>query len=63
MDDFDKLFVQMDNETVADLMLGTFCYRFNRRFNLEEMTARILQVTCNCTARPERLLGSAELTT
>jgi len=26
----------------ADRYMGAFCYRFNRRFNLEEMTGRIL---------------------
>ncbi|MFN9692790.1 MAG: IS1595 family transposase, partial [Synechococcaceae cyanobacterium] len=43
--------------------LGAFCYRFNRRFDLEQMTARILHATCSCTARPERILRSAELAT
>ena len=40
-------------EKYADRYLGAFCYRFNRRFNLEEMTGRILRATCNCTARPK----------
>jgi hypothetical protein len=46
-----------------DRYLGAFCYRFNRRFNLEEMTGGILQATCNCIARLERLLRAAELGT
>lgn len=50
-------------EKYADRYLGAFCYRFNRRFNLEEMMGRILRATCNRTARPERLLRSAELAT
>jgi hypothetical protein len=56
-------FHALNFEKYADRYLGAFCYRFNRRFNLEEMTGRILQATCNCTARPERLLRSAELGT
>jgi hypothetical protein len=47
----------------ANRYLGAFCYRFNRRFHLERMTARILHATCRCTARPERILRSAELAT
>jgi len=47
----------------ANRYLGAFCYRFNRRFHLEQMTARILHATCRCTARPERTLRSAELAT
>ncbi len=47
----------------ADHYLGAFCYRFNRRCNLEEITCRILLATYNCTARPERLLRAAKLGT
>jgi hypothetical protein len=47
----------------ANRYLGAFCYLFNRRFHLEQMTARILHATCRCTARPERTLRSAELAT
>jgi transposase-like protein len=47
----------------ANRYLAAFCYRFNRRFHLEQMTARILHATCRCTARPERILRSAELAT
>jgi len=50
-------------EKYADCYLGAFCYRFNRRFNLEEIMGRILRATCNCTARPERLPRGAELGT
>ena len=47
----------------ANRDLAAFCYRFNRRFHLEQMTAKILQATCRCTARPERILRNAELAT
>jgi hypothetical protein len=47
----------------ADRYLGALCYWFNRRFNREEITGRILKATCDCTARPERLLRGAELDT
>ena len=47
----------------AYLYLGAFCHRFNRCFNLEEMTGRNLRATCNCTARPEHLLRAVELGT
>jgi hypothetical protein len=47
----------------ANRYLSAFCYRFNRRFHLEQMTARILHATCRCTARPERFLWSTELAT
>jgi hypothetical protein len=60
---FSGTFHALHFEKYADRYLGAFCYRFNRRFNLVEMTTRILCATCNCTARPERLLRSAELAT
>jgi hypothetical protein len=60
---FSGTFHALRFEKYADRYLGAFCYRFNRRFNLAEMTVRILRATCNCTARPERLLRSAELPT
>jgi hypothetical protein len=47
----------------ANPYLGAFNYRFTRRFHREQMTARILHATCRCTARPERILRSAELAT
>jgi len=50
-------------EKYADRYLSGFCYRFNRRFNLEEMTERLFRATCNCTARPEHLLRNAKLAT
>jgi hypothetical protein len=58
---FSGTFHALKLDKYADRFLGAFCYRFNRRFNLEEMTGRILLATCNCTARPERLLRAAEL--
>lgn len=45
----------------ADRHLGTFSYRFNRRFDLAAMTERVLHAVCYGTARPERLLRRAEL--
>jgi transposase-like protein len=47
----------------ANRYLGSFCYRFNRRFHLELMKARIISATCRCTARPERILRNTELAT
>jgi hypothetical protein len=41
--------------------LGAFCYRFNCRYNFDEMTGRILRAACNCTATLERILRSAEI--
>jgi hypothetical protein len=60
---FSRTFYVLNFEKYADRYLGAFCYRFNRRFNLEEVTGKILRAICNCTARPERLLRSAELGT
>jgi hypothetical protein len=60
---FSGTFHALDFEKYADRYLEALCYRFNRRFNLEEMTAGILRAACNCTARLERLLRSAELAT
>jgi hypothetical protein len=48
---FSGTFHALRFEKYADLYLGAFCYRFNRRFNLAEMIGRILLATCNCTAR------------
>ena len=60
---FSGTFHALNFDKYADRYLGAFCYRFNRRFNLEEMTGRLLRASCSCTARPERLLRSAELNT
>jgi hypothetical protein len=60
---FSGTFHALRFEKYADRYIGAFCYRFNRRFHLEEMTGRILRATCNCNARPERILRSAELAT
>jgi hypothetical protein len=60
---FSGTFHALNFEKYTDRYLGAFCYRFNRRFNTEEMTGRILRATCDCTAWPERLLRSAELGT
>jgi hypothetical protein len=57
---FSAAFNALNFEKYADRYLGAFCYRFNRRFNLEEMTCRILRDTYNCAARPERPLRGAE---
>ena len=60
---FSGTFHSLRFEKYAARYLGAFCYRFNRRFHLEEMTGRILRATCNCNARPERILRGAELAT
>jgi transposase-like protein len=60
---FSGTFHSLRFEKYAERYLGAFCYRFNRRFHLEEMTGRILRATCNCNARPERILRGAELAT
>lgn len=60
---FSGTFHSLRFEKYATRYLGAFCYRFNRRFHLEEMTGRILRATCNCNAWPERILRSAELAT
>jgi hypothetical protein len=39
---FSGTFHALKYKKYADRYLGAFCYRFNRRFNLEEMTGRIL---------------------
>jgi hypothetical protein len=39
----------------ADRCLGAFIYRFNRQFNLDAMTERVVQAFCSCTAWPKRL--------
>jgi hypothetical protein len=58
---FSGTFHALHFEKYADRYLGAFCYRFNRRFNLEQMTDRLAYAICACTARPERLLRAAEL--
>jgi hypothetical protein len=53
-------FLALKFDKYADRYLGAFNYRFNRRFNLGEMTERVVHAICSCTARPEHLLKSAE---
>ena len=60
---FSGTFHALNFQKNADRYLGAFFCLFSRRFYLEEMTGRILWATCHCTARPERLLWSAELGT
>ena len=60
---FSGTFHALRFEKYGDRYMGAFCYRFNRRFNLEAMTERIVHAICNCTARPERVLREAELAT
>ena len=60
---FSGTFHALRFEKYADRYLGAFCYRFNRRFDLDKMTARIMRAICKCSPRPERLLRSAELGT
>jgi hypothetical protein len=40
--------------------LGGYCFRFNRRFALAEMTARIANAVCCCMPCTERALRVAE---
>ena len=54
-------FDALNFEKYGDRYMGAFCYRFNKCFNLEGMTERIVHAVCNCTARPESLLRQAEL--
>jgi transposase-like protein len=48
-------------EKYGNRYLGGFCFRFNRRFNLAQMTERLLNAACCCVARPERVLRLAEV--
>jgi hypothetical protein len=60
---FSGTFHALHFDKYADRYLGAFSFRFNHRFQLEKMTDQVLQAVCLCTARPERLLRSAELAT
>ena len=40
--------------------LGEFCYRFNRRFHLEDMLPRFVYVALRTSPMPLRLLSMAE---
>jgi hypothetical protein len=40
--------------------LAEFCYRFNRRFNLEDIIARLGYVAVRTQPMPERLLKATE---
>ena len=42
------------------LYLAEFCYRFNRRYNLEQMVARFGYVAVRTAPTPQRLLKVAE---
>lgn len=41
--------------------LAEFCYRFNRRFDLEDMVNRLIYVTLRTPPMPQRLLKLAEV--
>jgi hypothetical protein len=45
----------------AKRYLGGYCFRFNRRFEIKEMTDRIANAVCCCTPWPERALRVAEV--
>lgn len=60
---FSGTFHALKSDKYADHYLGAFNYRFNRRFNLVEMTERVVHAICSCNARPEHLLRSAEFAT
>ncbi len=48
-------------EMYENRYFGGFCFWFNRRFNLDQMTERMLNAACCCGARPERALRLAEV--
>jgi hypothetical protein len=56
---FSGTFHALRFDKYADRYLGAFSFRFR----LEEMTDQVHQAVCLCTARPERVLRSAELAT
>ena len=41
--------------------LAEFCYRFNRRFNLEAMISRLAHAAVRTPPMPQRLLKMAEV--
>ena len=45
----------------AQRYLGGYCSRFNRRFEMKEMTDRIANAVCCCKPCPERALRVAEV--
>ena len=45
----------------AKRYLGGYCYRFNRRFEMKEMTDRVANAVCCCKPCPERALRVAEV--
>ena len=50
-----------DFDKYAKRYLGGYCFRFNRRFEMKEMTDRIANTVCCCKPCPERALWVAEV--
>lgn len=60
---FSGTFHAFQFDKYANRYFWIFNYRFNRSFNLEVITVRVVHAICGCTARPEHLLRSAEFAT
>ena len=57
---FSGTFHAFDFDKYAKRYLGGFCFRFNRRFKMAEMTERIANAACFCKPCPEWALRVAE---
>jgi len=57
---FSGTFHAFNFDKYARRYLGGYCFRFNRRFALAEMTARITNAVCCCMPCTERALRVAE---
>ena len=58
---FSGTFHAFNFDKYARRYLGGYCFRFNRRFAMAEMTARIANAVCYCMPRTERLSGTQRL--
>ncbi len=54
-------FHAFDFDKYARRYLGGFCFRFNKRFAMAEMTDRIADAVCSCMPCTERDLRVAEV--
>lgn len=57
---FSGTFHAFNFDKYAMRYLGGFCFRFNRRFEMVDMTERIANSVCCCKPCPERILRVAE---
>ncbi len=57
---FSGTFHAFNLDKYARRYLGGYCFRFNRRFAMAEMTARIANAVCFCMPCTERALRVAE---